>query len=210
MDGWMCTWNHFTITFPRLSSFRSSPPPPLCLPPCTAITTSVNLSVTKLERLRGFPSHNNGSSSKRQRFSKCVFLLSAAVSKTISRLISVDGEGEGGVTRCLSFFFHIYLNILQGISTSYLMWVAEKSWKYISKRRSGRLLRTYSMEADFERGPALRATEAKRDAQLTFKISQITSSWQCCIKKVLRHTVKGTRQQRRLVYLILSQACVHC
>lgn len=41
---------------------------------------------------------------------------SAAVSKTITRLISVDGgseveEGRGGLTASLPPFFHIYLNI---------------------------------------------------------------------------------------------------
>lgn len=63
-------WMGFTITFQTLS-------PSVCVSLLGHhITTNVNLSVTKLERLRGFPSNNNGSGSKRQRFSKCVFLLS--------------------------------------------------------------------------------------------------------------------------------------
>lgn len=84
-DGWMDTDK--TWLFPL----------PPCLFPYSAFTPLVNLSVTKLARLRGFPSHKNGSSSsKRQWFSKCVFLLSVAVSKTITCLVSVDGRREGG------------------------------------------------------------------------------------------------------------------
>lgn len=84
MDGWMALlYNYIT---------KAEQPPP----PHSAITTSVNLSVTKLKRLCGFPSHHKGRSSERQRFSERVFLLSAAVSKTITRLISVDGGTERG------------------------------------------------------------------------------------------------------------------
>lgn len=115
MDGWM----------ESLYNYISRVTPPL---PCLSQLGhhySVNLSATKLERLHGFPSYNNGSSSKRQRFSKCVFLPSATMSKTINCLISLDGKrgGGGAVTAFLSSFFHIYLNIFPGISTTYLIYV---------------------------------------------------------------------------------------
>lgn len=61
---------------------------------------------------------------------------------------------KGGVTGFPSSFFHIYLNILQAISTSYLIWVTGTRWKYIHKRLCGRLLRTDTQEAGCEPGPA--------------------------------------------------------
>lgn len=63
-------------------------------------------------------------------------------------------RGGGGVTGFPSSFFHIYLNILQAISTSYLIWVTGTRWKYVHKRLCGRLLRTDTQEAGCERGAA--------------------------------------------------------
>lgn len=115
MDGWM---GGIALQL----HFESNSPSPLSLSQL-GHHYNVNLSATKLERLHGFPSYNNGSSSKRQRFSKCVFLPSATMSKTINCLISLDGKGGGAVTAFLSSFFHIYLNIFLGISTAYLIYM---------------------------------------------------------------------------------------